>query len=88
MRTIDRLETYIKKYIERYNGLCLDCDRALKDSELAKERLTKAQETIRELQETIGQANFSGPDDTETERSKKEIIQKLQSIITRLDTLP
>ncbi len=88
MRTIDRLETYIKKYIERYNGLRLDCDRVLNDSELAKERLKKAQETIRELQETIGQASVSGPDDTETERLKKEIIQKLHSIITRLDTLP
>lgn len=88
MRTIDRLETYIKKHLERYDGLRLDCDRALKNSELAKERLKKAQETIRELQETIGQADVSAPGDTETERSKKEIIQKLHSIITRLDTLP
>ena len=85
METVESLEASINALIEAAKKLRKERDRAFIDAEQARKKLLDTKETIRELRlnlENTGKKNFNKP---ELEKRKKEIINHIQSIISKLE---
>ena len=87
MNNFGKLEASIHKVIDECHELRIERDYAIKDAENAKDELRKTQETINELEgniEKIGSASYGS---NNIENKKKEIIQHIKSVITRVEKL-
>ena len=87
MNNFGKLEASIHKVIDECHELRIERDNAIKDAENAKDELRKTQETINELEgniEKIGSASYGS---NNIENKKKEIIQHIKSVITRVEKL-
>jgi len=87
METVESLEASINALIEAAKKLRKERDRAFKDAEQARKKLLDTKETIRELRlnlENTEKENFNKP---ELKKRKKEIINHIQSIISKIEQL-
>ncbi len=87
MKTINKLESSINILTEGYTKLKKECDRAFNEAERARNDLHDAKETIKELSLSMEEAPNKSQSIHGLENGKKEIIDTVQSILSRLEKI-
>ena len=86
MKTINSLEKSIHALIEAGRKLREERDNVLRDTEHVRDELRKAKENIKELRSIINKLEKNDTGFQNVENRKKEIINTIKAILSRLDT--
>lgn len=87
MKIINRLEESINSLIRGYAKLIKERDGAFKNAERVHKELDDAKETIKELRINIEKGDKKTQNNNGLEAGKKEIVDSIQSILSRLDII-
>ena len=85
METVVSLETSINALIEAAKKFRKERDRALIDAEQSRKKLLDTKETIKELRLSLENNENGNSNKHELEKRKKDIINNIQSIISKLE---
>ena len=85
METVVSLETSINALIEAAKKFRKERDRALIDAEQSRKKLLDTKETIKELRVSLENNENGNSNKHELEKRKKDIINNIQSIISKLE---
>ena len=87
MENIDCLEASFHDLIDAGRKLRKQRDKACENAEQLRNQLKEAKETIKELRDRLQKIEKSDKRYSELQFKKKEIINRLQNVISKFDTL-